>query len=670
MIKPAQLSLKVLYPAITPFSANFRPRSWPPPANFPIVINDEGRVISRYADPVWDMTCWNGGQTLRILFGDGPTSRLVLDHANAGLLRQLVAWWLYAEQGSYHAAAYQRRAEILRPIFKLCSERGIAASDLSRFPMIQAELPSRLPASSAEKALAMLHAIYEAKHKLGFTILDRQGLRHLEASLPLYANRQTPYIPPRIWNYQVTRLCSLLNDHRAHHTRIESLYLFCLDAYIQYFGSAASSYRKARRSHTSPFSIGCSPSRYLGAFATHAEKHGVSELLHRWCASDWPRNGVRALSIYLDGVAAASISYLTNFSLMRIEEACSLRADCLLTEKDEQFGPIYILAGETTKTIRDDDARWITSRSACLAVEVGAAVARMRMTATRQNPGMKVTKSEEKNPYLFLRGYEPWASARYLHNTSTRRAAHSYEANLRGVPQIFDSEQLRITREDLNLARLINPSLDPERFAIGKIWPFANHQLRRTGAVNMQASGLVSDASLQYQLKHVSRASSLYYAQGRSRLRLNDAAQQEFVRTMYEILSKEITQLFTDRYVSPLGEAHKREKLKIVNPKDSKKLMAAAKAGRISYRETLLGGCLKRGPCPFGGIDNIVRCGGGDTGTPCANALYDREKRTRITQLGELIAAKLKDTTSDSPLRGSLLAQQRSVENALDALDR
>jgi len=189
--------------------------------------------------------------------------------------------------------------------------------------------------------------------------------------------------------------------------------------------------------------------------------------------------------------------------------------------------------------------------------------------------------------------------------------------------------------------------------------------LRRTGAVNMQASGIVSDASVQYQVKHATRACTVYYGQGRSKVRLNDSARAEFIRTMYEVMSKEISALFTNRFVSPLGEDHKLRKLQLVDPTDSKKLAQAAKTGRISYRETLLGGCMKRGSCTFGGIDNVIHCGGGDTGTPCADALYDRTKASRIVKLADLISAKLRDAPDSSPLRESLEAQHRSVKNAL-----
>jgi hypothetical protein len=77
---------------------------------------------------------------------------------------------------------------------------------------------------------------------------------------------------------------------------------------------------------------------------------------------------------------------------------------------------------------------------------------------------------------------------------------------------------------------------------------------------------------------------------------------------------------------------------------------------------------MKRGSCPFGGIDNIIHCGGGDTGTPCADALYDRAKTARIVKLAQLIAANLHEAPENSPLRESLEAQQRSVTNALNIL--
>lgn len=185
----------------------------------------------------------------------------------------------------------------------------------------------------------------------------------------------------------------------------------------------------------------------------------------------------------------------------------------------------------------------------------------------------------------------------------------------------------------------------------------------------MQASGLVSDASLQYLLKHATRAMSLYYGQGYSKLRFNEAARITYIRTMYEVLGKEVARLFSDRFVSPHGEKRKAEILKLVDPNDSKKLTELAKSGKISYRETLLGGCTNPLPCTFGGIDNVAACGGGYNKPTCASILFDREKTTAIRQLGSVIASRLVDAQEGSPYRESLEAQQRTIEKVLNVIE-
>lgn len=306
------------------------------------------------------------------------------------------------------------------------------------------------------------------------------------------------------------------------------------------------------------------------------------------------------------------MAYLLNFSMMRIYEGWSLHTDCLEIEQDENFGSIYMLRGVTTKTIEDDDARWVTSPSAKVAVEVASCVARLRMIAAEANPEVPTTPDQLRNPPLVLRPYEPWANSKNVdHDLSIRPQYPSYREMAKYHPRLFNLDELRITAADLQIARLITPDLDSEAHAVGRIWPLAWHQLRRTGAVNMQSSGLVSDASVQYQLKHATRAMSLYYGQGRAHVSLNKSAQTEYVRTIYELLGKEVARLFADRFVSPYGADHKSQILKMIAPKDAAQLSIAARAGKVAWRENLLGGCTKRGPCEYGGVDNVVRCGGG-----------------------------------------------------------
>lgn len=680
-VNVAHLGLAIESPIVLQTARNYRPPTWPPQSDFPIVFDADGKVISRYGDSEWDFSLW-AGTPLVLSFGDRPLRKNSprITSANADLLRQITAWWLYGPNAVQNAQTLITKFYSVRALFILCSNEGIIASKLMRFPAVADKLPNVLAPSMANYALTLLHTLYEQREQLRFTLLDREGLTRLEAALPEHETRQTPYIPPRIWTYQVNRLRAFLDDFHAHRERIEACYRFCLDAYAKNYGSLGNACNVVKKiTSRSPF---CTPSSangaitgavYHGHFSQTARRFGIDGLLQRWCTrtvKSQTDTELRDLSSYMTMVSSVGTAYLLNFSLMRIREMWSLRTDCLEIENDERFGPIYILHAETTKTTNDDDARWPTSNSAKVAVDAMTCVARLRMICAEANPDVQTTAEDIRNPHLVVRAYEPWSSAKAGNQTSSIRVSTmDYGDWNRRYPYIFDQEELRITKTDLQIARLVNPTLDSEKFAVGNIWPLAWHQLRRTGAVNMQASGLVSDSSLQYLLKHATRTMSLYYGQGYSRVALNDEARTMYIRTMYEVLGKEVARLFSDRFVSPHGSKRKADILKLVDPNDSKRLTELAKSGKVSYRETLLGGCTNPVPCAFGGIDNVAACGGGYEKAPCASILYDREKAPAIRQLSRVIASRLVEAQEGSPYRESLEAQQRTVEKALHVIE-
>jgi integrase len=536
--------------------------------------------------------------------------------------------------------------------------------------------------SQANLGLRLLHTLYEQRDQLGFVLLDREGLSRLEAALPSHEKRQTPYIPPRIWVYQVNRLRTFLDDFHAHRQGIEDCFRFCLEAYAHNAGSLAAACQTGPGQSRLPFVTKATCSgRHTGAvfhgkFSKTAQRFGIEALLQRWvlplrAASNRSVRDIRLSSFgtYFSMVGYVGLAYILNFSMMRIEEAWSLRADCLEVERDERFGPIHLLHGPTTKTVKDGDARWVTSPTVRIAVEAMACVSRLRMIAGEAATDVPTTLDHVRNPYLVVRTYEPWNRTHARGNPmKIRPASFAYSHVIKAWPNLFDKNELRITEEDLRLARLVTPTIDAKTFSVGNVWPFAWHQLRRTGAVNMQSSGLVSDASVQYQLKHATRAMALYYGQGYSRIRLDESARDEYIRTMYEVLGKQIARLFSDRFVSPHGAERKSEILKLVDPSDSRRLNTAARQGKVSWRETLLGGCTKIGPCEYGGVDNIARCAGGDGRAPCLDALFDREKAPAIQQLKRIIASRLVEAPENSPYRESLQSQQLAAENALNVV--
>lgn len=658
--------------------------TWPPPQDFPIIVDASGRTVSYYGDHKWNLNVW-AGKPVTLNFGDGPPRKNCpsLSNENANLLRQISAWWLHGPVRARSPEALLRRFEIIRPIFVLCSQNRIKASDLMRFPRAVDLVAGVLAPSSAHYGLTLLHQLWELRDSLGFHLLDTENLKAIGASLSKHEKEQTPYIPPRIWQYQLNRLKACIDDFNDNRREIEACYLFCLDAYARNSGSLAQACRRETKSGHRPFGghrrAGESTDGRLfhGPFHLTARRFGIDGLLERWLLQpgeslEKSGRGIHSLSTYFTLIGFVGTAYLANFSLMRIEEAWSLRSDCLTVERDDLGDDIHILQGVTTKTVEDDDARWITAPTSHAAVEAMACVAKLRMLAADANPDVPVTDDDLRAPFLTLRPYEPWGGRAGDMNLpiAIRQTSQSYRNFIERFPQLFDSQIMKITSADLEIARLVTPSLDPELFEVGKVWPIAWHQLRRTGAVNMTASGIVGDSSLQYQLKHASRAMSRYYGQGYYHLNfpLNDSAKAEYIRTMYEMVAIEFSQLSLPRFVSPHGNPRKSQILSLLTESNSKQLSAAAKSGKIAYRETLLGGCTNPNPCAYGGIDNITRCGGGDGSPPCADAIFDKEKIPTIGSLGKVIESRLAAAPENSPLQESLQAQKRAIENALYAL--
>lgn len=90
--------LQIDSPTVKTKGANFKPDSWPPSDDFPVVVTADGEVISRYGDVRWDLSPW-AGHTLSIYFGDGPGQGKKVDPGNASFLRKIVGWWIWGYGG-------------------------------------------------------------------------------------------------------------------------------------------------------------------------------------------------------------------------------------------------------------------------------------------------------------------------------------------------------------------------------------------------------------------------------------------------------------------------------------------------------------------------------------------------------------------------------------------
>lgn len=668
--------LNINSPLVVREQANFLPSEWPPPSWFPVIIDATGTVVSRYSDATWNLAPW-AGKAKKLNFREQKGKATQLSEENAELLRRVCAWWLWGRHSVRTASELMRRFEVFRPLFAYCSSEGVAASDLFRFPVVAEEATRRIAKSQLRNAISLMHDLWEHRGFLGFSLVDPRML-HSEARFSKHENSQTAYIPPRIWLYQLQRLRECIDDFVAHKSQLEDCFTFCLGAYAKNAGSVEAACSGELSVRREPFNAtlarlsgrktGCT---FHGPFENTAERFGIRELLERWVGSETrrsPKMSINCFSSYFTLVTQVGIAYVINFSMMRVGEACSLRSDCHSQEIDAAGEEVHLLQGETTKTTRDSDARWITSRSVACAIEALKLISRLRMLVAHHDKRVPTTALDVSNPYLVVRSYEPWtANAGHIAQPlSIRPLFDNYGRIVRLNPKLFDNEEIRITEEDLHSALLFTPTLDPQKFKIGNLWPLAWHQLRRTGAVNMNASGVVSNESIQYQLKHASQAMSRYYGQGYYHLAapLNKGVREEYLRAMYETISREFSELSSNRFVSPYGDQHKSRILKLTLLADHKALLSSAKEGCIAYREHLLGGCANPEPCDKGGVDSLAPCGSG--ASACKYLIYDRERLPVYSRLHRLISIRLASEPS-SPLKESLEAQNRVLEDAINA---
>ncbi|MGP9705969.1 hypothetical protein [Psychrobacter sp. AOP31-E1-50] len=430
-------------------SPNFRPNCWPPSSDFPVVIDSKDNVISRYGDARWDFSVWHGS-TLKIYFGDAQGQGHKLSPCNADLLRQIVAWWLWGYAAVTNPTSLVFKFEAIKPLFVFCSHNNILASQLSDFPDLIRELASN-PKIRVEHLTTYLNDLMFVSEMIGFNILDQKGMEVFVSAAVKRHKVQTAYIPTRLWHYQVKRLKECLDDFIAHKEKIEECYKFCLDAYANNAGGKLSETFDGL-ANKSPFNsreyIGKRASGHIfyGSFDHTARNFEIDALLKKWVDADGVY-GVRALSNYMSLISFVGLAYTLNFSLMRVEEANRLRSDCLEVEVDSLGTEIYLIRGATTKTVEDSNALWVVSPSVEVAINAMTSIAKLRITAGKENPDVNLSNDFIYKPVLQCVSHEPWTPGKLSYNKNPFKKPRKYSEALRMWPKLFDENELRITEK-------------------------------------------------------------------------------------------------------------------------------------------------------------------------------------------------------------------------------
>lgn len=654
--------------------ASYRPPSWPPPREWVVSEDQDGNPISEWGHSKWDLTLWAGVPFILNFQEKYRYKRKnrqhpsPMDAQNADLLRLIMTWKIWGSTQGLGVSSIRTAFILLRKVVSFCSTNGILVSELNSRPDLVEKIPSLVSKSLYRTLILELHRLFEARQSVGFFIVDAESLAKLSYLTQPKEVNQTPYIPPRIWLYQINRLKACIEDFNKNKENIELCFNFCCEVYnrnIECFGEfpLVPIYQpfNAARNSGEQAKNGC---KFYGQFAGIAEEYEIKGLIEEWVSVPARGLSITCLDTYMNLVEYACLAYIANFTLQRCEEVGSLKEDCLIWEHDDKLGRIPIICGPTSKTVKDSDARWPTSPAVQIAVTAAQSIARMRKLYPAY---LKSDDDIDETSYLRSSYAPPWGG-KLCNRHSPRKKMLSYSTVVDTYDKLFDINELRINSEDIKIARMLTPTItDNSSFALGSTWKLAWHQLRRTGAVNMFCSGIISDSSMQQLLKHSSRFMPLYYGAGYSKLLLNEEVAKIVISTMYESIARNLEIATSDRFASPFGKSKKELMLAdLISEKDAKSLNQAAKNGTINVRETRVGFCLSREPCEYGGIESISRCAGGDGRAPCTKALFDREKRKSIETQLQRIRIESEALDPDSPRYKAMILEAAGLEKILN----
>ncbi|MEO9656257.1 hypothetical protein [Marinomonas sp.] len=657
--------LHFMYPSdlVTPKTPIWSLPSLPPPDDWFLSIDTNGANLSKYGDDYWDYSAFGYSG---FNFGMHNLSNKNLKLAKIVLITVIYHPRLFPGK----IISCKQTFMLLIKIAKVCDIHGILISELSRFPRLHASVSDALQRADYISDIKLLHKLRLYSDLIGFEIADEKTLAFLSAKARKREIVQHAYIPPRIWSYSIKRLNQILDEFHEIQSSVGTAFNWLSDAYRHnsLIKSIPSNYispvAKIDKNDISKVQKLISEGRieYDGTAYKFLTDYNIMAQIEKWTKPT--RVTMSVFSGYLSFIRDTALFFIASFSIQRQSEVISLRSDCFLTEKDDRLGDIFLLVGETTKTEQDNDARWVVPETVKKAVDIAAFISKLR---SRHHKEMKHNESIP----LALIGREPWA----LGTGNSQRAAKKhicYTSYLRSFPHVFEQEEIMVTKSDWEIALSLTPNLgNRDEFGIGKPWHFSAHQLRRTSGVNMFSSQKVSVDSLQWSMKHHSRAMTLYYGKNHTNLRLNSEVETALIVESYRSVSRQLVQLVKNstEFVRPHSKgSSSNEIINLIEENDEKKLTQLIKKGSINCRRTLLGFCMKSGACEYGGIESISKCAGTlDTGI-CQDAIFDRKNESRLSKLKSMYEEEISDFDTEELRLKALQHEIKAIEVYLNVI--
>ncbi len=351
------------------------------------------------------------------------------------------------------------------------------------------------------------------------------------------------------------------------------------------------------------------------------------------------------------------------FTGMRDHEVRVMSHDCFEKIEIPGIGLIPLIKSYSSKmelgNYSDKPLYWATSNELEGVISLAKVLSLCQILFQTQG-GFDIHNYEEKRTPLWAcnrtkKSYRNHYDLCFTNNSTWLSSMQLCDAI--NMPQLlFITEQ---DRTELEVFDAFNNWADT-RFSVGKMWPFATHQFRRSVAVYAARSGMVSLPSLGTQLKHLNLTMVQLYAE-------NSAFAQNFVCDQNGQIPDEYKVVESFEYAIALNKAiafeenvimteHKltgarglmiqrlKEKGDLITfLGDRDEIARKMLSGELSYIETDVGGCMRKTLCSKYGVSLVVPCFSG-----CNYALVGGDGGKKLRAYKKSLEFALNDLNENS----------------------
>jgi hypothetical protein len=611
-------------PTTTPHDEGARDSFFP--ADMPVSYDIAGNVASRFGDRSW---------TLSSMSTDGTSAKTLHFYEADGALSSDVKWlireqhkalmWLHMSAGRTRAWPTLQNTNFALNVW--CEKAGDKGIDLyALLTTLEWITEAALAMNTQYLAVtsAALRTLWRHRQQLSAPAdLQFQKLRDaLNTELRSRPqSKQTPLIPSRIY-------CAILAALSDCMSQVEQEIDALLDGYVQ----------DRAASRDAPKSLA---TQQLSAFRSER----LAGVVERMKGLGYDPSGGARLDRFIAGRLAvhqvALMLVVASYTGMRVGEVSILPLGDVLVEFEHMGSTHYELQGSTHKLNKGvkRPATWITSHQGARAVRLAQRIASVIEKQYGEPP------KAGQQALLFPSTDHPYKS---MSSTTLKRSLRRLREVLCPVIEQADVDEL----DRLELAR----GWARDDIVVGKRWPLAFHQLRRSLAVYAHRSGMVSLPALKAQLQHIIQEMSAYYADGFSRA-VNLVFDKEHFSHEWKAAKAESSYfayafgvLFSDDDLLGQGAQRMAATVEARSRQDTLRLF---EENKVAYCETPLGGCMSTEACKTDPLEPIpYDC----LETNCVNLAVFRKRLDHVIRFQKVVVATLERD------------EDGSVEHRLEAL--